>query len=153
MRRTMARSGRIHLLSVAGLLVAVMGCGERNPPADDGALAGTSWVLVYLGTDAALTDTEVTLAFVDDSSFAGGSGCNRYFGRYRSDPAAGSVNLGETGTTMMMCPPPHMEQEGRYLGALGRVSGYRLHDGRLELVEDSMPALTFVLTDEISTPN
>ena len=129
-------------------MLIVSGCSRDAPPPSDAQsepaiLAGIPWTMEILGTDAALTEVEVTLTFADDSTFGGSAGCNRYFGIF-SVGAADSIALGETGSTMMMCASPHMEQEGRYLGALRRVTSYHVTTDRLLLFEDSLPAITFV---------
>lgn len=129
------------------VVLIVSGCSGDAPRSDaeseHAALAGIPWTLEMLGTDAVLADIEVTLTFAEDSTFGGSAGCNRYFGQY-SMGALDSIRLGETGSTMMMCQRSSMEQEGRYLGTLSRVTSFRATSDRLQLFEDSLPALEFV---------
>lgn len=129
-------------------MMIVSGCSRDAPPPSDAQsepaiLAGMPWTMEMLGTEAALTEVEVTLTFADDSTFGGGAGCNRYFGQFVIR-AEDSIRLGETGSTRMMCAAALMEQEGRFLGTLSRVTSYQVTADRLVLFEDSLPALTFV---------
>ncbi len=129
-------------------MLIVSGCSRDAPPQSDAqsepaTIMGIPWTLATLGTDAALANVEVTLTFTEDSTFGGTAGCNRYFGQFLLG-AADSVHLGETGSTRMMCAGALMEQEGRFLGTLSRVTSYQVTADRLVLFEDSLPALTFV---------
>ena len=45
-------------------------------------LAGTEWQLVTLGDAAVVTDSSITLAFADDGTVSGSSGCNTYSSTY-----------------------------------------------------------------------
>lgn len=131
-------------LGSAVTVLILLGCsGDASGRADTepAALSDVTWTLEMLGTDTALEDTDVTLTFAGDSMFAGSAGCNRYFGQLSL--STDSVRFGDAGSTMMMCSSPHMEQEGRYLGALRRVTSYQMIDERLVLFEGSIPALTF----------
>ncbi|MGB7979455.1 MAG: META domain-containing protein [Candidatus Nanopelagicales bacterium] len=105
---------------------------------------GTQWDLAN-ADDSALdaTAVHVTLGFQADR--AGGKGpVNRYFGTCAL-AADGTLALGPFGMTMMAGPPAAMEAERAYLGLLEKVAGFRLADGRLELLDArGASVLTFV---------
>jgi len=137
---------------IVALSMTLAGCtGEtadgatRSPPM--GSLVGTDWTLRAFGTtngdSAALASGEITLTFGRDSAFAGSAGCNRYFGRYDRS-GRDSLVLGQVGSTMMACPEPAMEQEVRYLTALGKISKFAVTGDTLFLSDDVGPGLSFV---------
>ena len=93
-----------------------------------------------------LPDTEITLRFGEDHEVEGGGGCNSYFGTYEATKD-GSISIGDLAWTEMACVSPAgvMEQEMRYLNALGDVSAFEIRPDYLRLFyEDGQSILTFV---------
>ncbi len=137
----------------ATLIVGMTACnrGSDGPGVPDPdavvSLAGTEWVLQAFGpedTEELAVSPAITVTFGADSTFAGSSGCNRYFGRFLT-PGGDSLVLGQTGSTRMACPEPAMTQEYRYLQALGDVGRYRMTGGGLVLLDGAGQLLRFVL--------
>ena len=138
--------------TVMGLSLTLAGCAGE--PADTarasdpaGSLSETEWILHAFGAtdadNAVLATGEVTLAFGSDSTFAGSAGCNRYFGRY-DGIGSDSLVLGQVGSTMMACPEPMMDQEARFLAALGQISRFGVTGDTLVLSSAAGPHLSFV---------
>lgn len=117
---------------VAGVLVS--GCEtvsskpkkEISPAAD---LIGTSWLATNIVGKGMAESAKSTLDFVEAGRVAGRGGCNRFFGAVTIDGQ--SIEFGKIGSTMMACPPPMMEQEKRYLEALGEAKRFEVKDEML----------------------
>ena len=103
--------------------------------------AGT-WVLIGYGEALNPTVVEpgtyVTINFsVDGDTVNGSAGCNNYNTTYTADDNNNLTINGPISSTMMACETG-MEQEGLFLGALEKVSGYTLaEDGHLLLDYDT----------------
>jgi heat shock protein HslJ len=93
-----------------------------------------AWVLTHFAYDESVPDgIEITLQ-VDGDRIAGKSACNRYSGTLQEGEAPGDVTLsGTMAVTRMMCPPPLMELEQRYLQALQGLVKYSFLAGKLAL--------------------
>ncbi len=109
-------------------------------------LAGSVWILTQWNRDEPAPDApDVTLTY-EDGSFAGSSGCNRYFAAVTEGDTPGAVRLGPIGGTMMACPEEVMAVETRYLTLLGSVERLSFQVGRLALTsvhDDTMSMLLF----------
>jgi len=75
-----------------------------------------------------------TLSFEGDRA-SGFAGCNRWFAQATRDGDA--LRFGGIGATRMMCPPPRMEIETAFLGALERTRGARIQADTLTLIDES----------------
>jgi heat shock protein HslJ len=82
-----------------------------------------------------LLDTEITASFGDDGQVTGTAGCNNYFASYEADAEAGTITIGQAGSTMMACAEPEgiMEQEQEYLAALATAATYSIQANTLEM--------------------
>ncbi|MGH7557644.1 MAG: META domain-containing protein [Gemmatimonadota bacterium] len=109
-------------------------------------LLGTTWRLVEFDAgDPVPEGIEITAEF-REGGIAGRSACNRYTGPVEIDLAAGTIETGPLVSTKMACPPPQMESEARYLGALERAKGLTLEAGRLTIqAEDEAGGMTTLL--------
>jgi heat shock protein HslJ len=103
-------------------------------------LSGTSWTVISYnnGREAVvsvLLDTEITASFGDDGQVTGTAGCNNYFASYEADAEAGTITIGQAGSTMMACAEPEgiMEQEQEYLAALATAATYSIQANTLEM--------------------
>jgi uncharacterized lipoprotein YbaY len=113
-------------------------------------LAGTSWTAtgVNNGQGAVVTllaGTEITANFGADGKLTGSAGCNNYSAAYQT--AGNTLTIGPAAATRKLCSQPEglMEQETRYLAALGAVATYQLRGNKLELrTADGALAATFV---------
>jgi heat shock protein HslJ len=135
---------RFDLLDDAGQVVLSLFPAALVPTVD---LEGTDWVLVTFldGATAAsvLNGTEVTLR-LEQGSVTGTAGCNSYGGTYtwQGDP---NLGIGPLNSTKMFCESPAgvMEQEGKYLDLLQRVTWFKLAAGQLTLLVADGPGLVF----------
>ena len=125
-----------YIFAVA-LLTVLLGGGcettgsDRRPVTD---LAGTSWLATDIGGKGIADGVRSTLTFTEPGKVAGSGGCNRFFGAVTMDGP--SIEFGKMGSTIMACPPPLMEQEARYLDALGEGKRFEVRDGILLLFSD-----------------
>jgi heat shock protein HslJ len=115
---------------------AALPSGAVEPAAGDSVpaeLVGTHWRLVeFDAREQVPEDIEITAEF-RQGGIAGQSACNRYTGPVEIDLAAGTIEIGAMVSTKMACPPPRMESETRYLGALQRATGVTLEPGWLTI--------------------
>lgn len=121
---------------LAAALLAV-GCASGPPPAPPavplGLLEGTSWQAEEIEGTGVLDRGPSTLVFAAGGQIAGRAGCNRYFGTFRQSGHA--LTITPTGSTRMACAPDVMDQEGKFLAALGAVRTARREGDRLLLVD------------------
>lgn len=96
-------------------------------------LVGTAWRLVEFDAGEPVPEGVEITALFEPGRMAGAGGCNRYTGPVSIDLAAGTLQGGPMVSTKMACPPPRMENETRYLGALQRATGIALEPGRLTI--------------------
>lgn len=122
---------RLSLRNSAGEEVALF-------EADDASLGGTSWqVIAYNNGKQAVVSvlggTHITANFAEDGRVTGTAGCNQYFAAYQTADA--SVTIGRPGSTRRFCVEPEgvMDQEARFLEALGSVATYDREGDRLTL--------------------
>jgi len=108
-------------------------CG--NPLADS-PLRGAYWKLVRLGespVSAGAKQREAHLILANDSPRVGGSGgCNRLSGGF--DLEGDKLRFSRVAGTMMNCPEG-MEQEKRFLDALGQAERFRIRGSHLDLLD------------------
>lgn len=98
-----------------------------------GVLEGPIWMLESLNEHELIPGSTITAQF-QDGQVGGSAGCNNYFASYVVE--GDHITIGPAGSTMMFCEGI-MEQETDYLTALGQAATYRIHDGELELIDDS----------------
>lgn len=85
-------------------------------------LVGTSWRLAGQG-DAAAPASVPTLTFDTPQHVAGSTGCNRFAATVAMEGR--SLRIGPLMMTRRGCPAPVMDQEKRFVGALGAVRSWR----------------------------
>lgn len=130
-------------------LLGIIGCGM------DGAEAGAEptgvvWRWVSL-TGSETLEIErpgrYTLELRDDGRYAARADCNQANGAYTLE--GGRLSLGPAATTLAACPPG--SHSTRYLGLLGRVTGYRRDGERLVLaLGDAGDTLVFAASRELA---
>jgi heat shock protein HslJ len=129
----------IFLVVIAGILILVFtGCtGNTADP-----LNGTAWVLTSLDGANLVEGTTITLIF-EDGNAGGSSGCNSYGGTYQLD--GNKIQISEVVATLMACTEPEgaMEQEGTFLGDLGKAETFELSGGQLLINTSDGRTLTF----------
>lgn len=94
-------------------------------------LTGSEWLLEDLGGSGVLDNVQATLAFPAKGKVAGKSSCNRFFGS--AEINGNSVKLGPLAGTRMACPEAVMNQETKYLNALGAAERFEWKDPYLFL--------------------
>ncbi len=122
---------------LAGLLVAVAGCGDDSGsqsvsgPASTAAQAGGGpieggWSLDRYTVDGAMqappSDVSIDADF-SNGRVSGNAGVNTYSGTYAAGDT-GSLQIGPLVSTQMAGPPAAMAAEGAYLDALERAGAY-----------------------------
>jgi heat shock protein HslJ len=165
------RSEALRGLASLALAVVVVGCGagggdhgtDQAAPAEDPS-AGSStrvaevaaaevdlvgaWLLEDLGGRGVMDMVQTTIEFDGEGRVFGSGGCNRFTGAYTFDD--GVLGLGPLAATKMMCPEAVMDQEDRFLGALGEVERVEM-DGPFLLIffAGSDDPLRFTKADEV----
>ena len=151
---------RLPLLSLAVIAAAVLvlsACGSPSATGGSGdsdgseapaaPLAGTSWVLESLtGPDGATVPAvesanRGSLAFGNDATFAGSTGCNRIAGGYEQDGS--SLVLQPGPMTMMACEGPVAAQETAVLAALPEVASFTAGASLILMSADGATLLTY----------
>lgn len=118
-----------------GLAVVLVGCRTAGPAAPANAsLAGTSWVAEDIDGRGVVGGVSSTLVFDAAQRISGRAACNQYFGTVERGEG-GRLLLKPAGTTRMACPDGVMEQERRFLDALGAITSYRRDGGALSLLD------------------
>lgn len=111
--------------------------------ATSASLKGTTWRGRTLGDDTIPPGIEVELTFGTEGQLNGTSGCNRFVATYEVEGS--KLFVSPVGGTRRLCPDAEMAVEHRFLKALERVHGWRILDGRLELISSTEELLTFSL--------
>ena len=104
------------------------GCGGE--PAS--LLQGAEWSVVEIGGTPVIAESKVTLDFAQDGRVSGQASCNSFTSAYTL--SGEGLTISKAAGTRMMCDPALMDQEGRFLDALGGVQSFSLAaDGALLL--------------------
>jgi heat shock protein HslJ len=138
------RAKRITWTIAIALAVLSGGCHAGRGPSPDVRTAeprvdlemitGRVWVLdAWREGEPATAEPEVSLRYAA-GSLTGRAGCNRYTAPVERRPGLGSIAVGAIAATRMMCPPPIVAVESRFLEALARTKAIELQDKKLSLV-------------------
>lgn len=92
---------------------------ESNPQ-----LIGREWIIEDIAGKRVIDDSPAVLQFLPNGRLGGNATCNLLAASYSLDGAL--LTVGAAGATMMACPPAAMDQEGRLLALLAKVSGYSI---------------------------
>ena len=96
----------------------------------------SNWELEYIYSEGNAMeppqDHNATLAFLKDSKIAGETGCNRFFGEYKSE--GNSLSFDKVGSTRMMCP--QMQFETAWLDAIARTGSFEMDQDQM-ILKDS----------------
>lgn len=85
-------------------------------------LTGSEWLLEDLAGSGVVDNVQATLAFPGSGKVSGNSSCNRFFGV--AEVHGNAIKLGPLGGTRMACAAAVMDQEAKYLKALGAVERF-----------------------------
>lgn len=98
------------------------GCGGE--PAS--LLQGAVWTVLEIGGTPTVPGSQVTMQFAADGRLSGQASCNRFNSEYAL--SGEGLAISPAATTRMMCDPPLMDQERRFVAALGGVAGFSIAD-------------------------
>jgi heat shock protein HslJ len=123
-------SGMPHPQSVTVVVggKTLTGCGGE--PAS--LLQGAEWTVVEIGGAPLVAGSKVTLDFAPDGRVSGHASCNSFTSTYALSGEGLAVS--KVAGTMMMCDAALMDQERRFIDALGAVQNFSIAaDGALLL--------------------
>lgn len=119
-------------LTLAGIAPVTPASAAEQPPA---ALEGT-WLVEDIGGKGVVDNLQTMLEIRRDGSFGGNAGCNSYFGEL-TGAGENNVTFGAAGATRKMCVPAVMDQERKFLDALGKAAGWTREKSILRLSDAS----------------
>ncbi|MCY1416068.1 META domain protein [compost metagenome] len=102
-------------LLLAALTAALAGCATDKPHLE----TGTTYQVEWIGERPLIDRSHLTITLGDDNRAYGNAGCNHWFASYSFE--GDTLSFGAAGSTRKMCAPALMEQEQRFLDALGKV--------------------------------
>ncbi len=120
---TTSEAQRVITLSNSGAVILMLSRVQAEPQPSP-SLEGTSWRLEDLGGAGVIDNIEATLEFLAGGKVAGKGSCNRFFGT--ATISGPSLTIGGIGSTRMACPPALMDQESKYLAALGKSQRFQM---------------------------
>lgn len=122
-------------LVMSAILLATAGAAAAASPIG-------RWRAVEIDGLPTVPGVETTFELDAEGRVSGRGGCNRYGGD--ATVGDGAITFGPMMATEMACPPPSMDQEGRYFRALSGVASWRIAGDRLVLAErDGRPRVVF----------
>ncbi|MDG9924992.1 MULTISPECIES: META domain-containing protein [unclassified Pseudomonas] len=104
-----------HALAPALLAAALSGCASEPVQLESDKTYQVEW----LGERPLIERSHLTITLGADGRAYGNAGCNHWFASYSRD--GDKLNFGQAGATRKMCAPELMEQEQRFLEALGQI--------------------------------
>lgn len=153
----------VFFLALSSLLV--VGCSSPPPDENDepvvdigqaptdlngGTVQGTRWRLVSMGeagSEQAILVNKEQVAFIEfDKSylrFAGSTGCNRFFGKYRFIDKAGFV-VSQFGWTRIACHNPQAIQDRKIVKAIDEAHFFDVRNNKLTIAAADGQRLIFV---------
>ncbi|MGH8415670.1 MAG: META domain-containing protein [Pseudomonas sp.] len=84
------------------------------------------YVLEWIGERPLIDNSHLTMTLGKDGRAYGNAGCNHWFAAYRLEGDA--LTFGPVGSTRKLCAPALMEQEHRFLDALGKVQHWDMSE-------------------------
>ncbi len=99
---------------------------DRKGDAGVSRLFGRTWLAEDIEGRGVIDDAQSTFRVEADGKVSGGGGCNRYFAQAKVEGE--SIRIEKSGATMMACAPALMDQERKFLAALGRAATFRVDD-------------------------
>lgn len=84
------------------------------------------YVLEWIGERPLIDSSHLTMTLDHEGRAFGNAGCNHWFATYRLEGNA--LRFGPVGSTRKLCAPALMEQEQRFLQAMGKVRHWDLSE-------------------------
>jgi heat shock protein HslJ len=109
-------------LVFAAVTCALLGVGAAA--AEHKGLDGTSWQLLQLGPNGALSENLPTLSFSADGKVSGSGGCNTFTGTVTTSGMV--IKFGPLTATKKSCSDAVNKQEATYLKALKKAQTYEI---------------------------
>lgn len=105
-------------VSIARLALALIACAAIGGAvaAEHKGLAGTSWQLLQLGSNGALSENLPTLTFSTDGKVSGSGGCNTFTGSVTESGM--HITFGAIAASRKACSEQVNAQEAAYFKAL-----------------------------------
>ena len=114
---------------------AILGCATLSGCAmyDTGPQAelGDAWVIEYISGKPVIDYSPAFMEFDNMDKVSGNASCNAFTGTYVLNGS--SLSISKVATTRKMCPDALMEQEQRFVEALGEITRVESVQGLLEL--------------------
>lgn len=101
------------LTLLAATLLA--GCATETPALKQ----DHGYVLEWIGERPLIDNSHLTMTLGNDGRAYGNAGCNHWFASYQLQ--GNTITFGPVGSTRKLCAPALMEQEHRFLEAMGKV--------------------------------
>jgi heat shock protein HslJ len=112
----MPGAGAVKQLLLSALAAAgLVGCAAEPMKLEQ----EQSYILEWIGERPLMDYSHLTLTLAADGRAYGNAGCNHWFAPYQLD--GNKLSFGKIGSTRKRCAPALMEQEQRFLQALGEV--------------------------------
>ena len=104
-----------HALVPALFAATLSGCASDPVQLENDKTYRVEWI----GERPLIDRSHLTITLGEDGRAYGSAGCNHWFASYRRDGDA--LRFEQPGATRKLCAPALMEQEQRFLDALGQV--------------------------------
>ena len=115
-------------LPLALLTATLVGCASDAPQLE----TERSYQVEWIGERPLIDRSHLTITFAADGRAHGNAGCNHWFAGYTLKGQA--LSFDPAGSTRKLCTPALMEQEQRFLAALGEVQRWDFNAiGQLQL--------------------
>ncbi|MCY1421522.1 META domain protein [compost metagenome] len=115
------------LIAVAAAATLIAGCASHEKLETE-----KTYRVEWIGERPLMDYSHLTLTLDGKGRAYGNAGCNHWFAGYNLDGE--NLTFGQAGSTRKMCAPALMEQEQRFLAALGKVQRWDFSEqGQLRL--------------------
>ncbi len=111
----------------AGIMLASFGAAHA---ANTGIYG--NWITERIQGHKVSAKIKSTLDIAKDGNISGNAGCNQYMGGM--EITGDKIKVLPGGATLMACPPALMKQDSQFHGALGTVTGWKISNGKLILM-------------------
>lgn len=117
-----------HILAALFVCLAVPALAQES-------LTGSRWLAEDIAGGGVVDRAQSRLEVLENGRISGNSGCNVFNGA--GQLSGGAVKIGMLASTRMACPPAIMDQEGRFLAALGKAARYEVLTGGKLVLRDA----------------